>query len=156
MTNLRPPTDETRAEIMRVEERRQRALIAGDLPALDDLFDDTLLHVHAPGLIHRKAQLLEHVATRQAYLEITRGELDIRVADGIAIVTGAIVNRMRAPGGGERTLEGVATQVLAHGERGWRFVSFQMTPSGEEVWPALPSEAAHDDAPAAQERSMST
>jgi uncharacterized protein (TIGR02246 family) len=129
------------AEILAVEQRRQDALIAGDLATLDEIFDESLIHIHAPGLVHTKAQLLEHVATRHAYLEITRQDLRVRVFGDTAVVTGGIVNRMRAPGGGERTVDGVVTQVLHRGADGrWRLVSFQMTPYGEEVWGKLPSE----------------
>ncbi|MGH3589039.1 MAG: nuclear transport factor 2 family protein [Pseudonocardia sp.] len=137
-----PADDATRAEILAVEDRRRAALLAVDLDTLDALFDDSLVHVHAPGLVHTKAQLLEHVATRQAYLDIERGELTVRLVGDVAVVTGRIVNRMRAPDGGERVLGGVVTQVLARGDDGWRFVSFQMTPDGEQVWGALPSEQA--------------
>ena len=129
------------AEILAVEQRRQDALIATDLETLDEIFDESLVHIHAPGLVHTKALLLEHVATRQAYLEITRQDVRVRVFGDTAVVTGGIVNRMRAPQGGERTVDGVVTQVLHRGDDGrWRFVSFQMTPYGEEVWGTLPSE----------------
>lgn len=54
-----------------------------------------------------------------------------------------MINRLRTPDGGERTLGGVATQVLRRCADGqWRFISFQMTPNGDEVWPRLPSELA--------------
>jgi len=132
-----------RAEILAVEDRRQRALIDGDLETLDALFDEELVHIHAPGLTHTKAQLLEHVGTRRAYLDMSRGELSIRTVGDVVIMTGPITNRLRNPDGSERTLSGVATQVLRRGADGaWRFVSFQMTPTGEQVWGALPSEAA--------------
>ena len=143
MTAVRAADAATRAELLAVEERRRRALLAVDLPALDELYDDSLVHVHAPGVTHDKAQLLEHIATRQAYLDMARGELNIRlVGDDVAVLTGRLTNRLRSPDGGERTLGGVVTQVLrrcADGE--WRFVSFQMTADGEQVWPALPSES---------------
>ncbi len=129
------------AEILAVEKRRQQALVDVDVPALEDLFDDSLVHIHAPGLTHTKAQLIEHTTTRRAYLEITRGDLNIRVFGDTAVITGAISNRMRAAAGGERTLSGEATQVLHRGADGfWRFVSFQMTPYTEQEWGALPSE----------------
>jgi uncharacterized protein (TIGR02246 family) len=129
------------AEILAVERRRQDALIATDLETLDEIFDESLVHIHAPGLVHTKALLLEHVAIRQAYLEITRQDVRVRVYGDTAVVTGGIVNRMRATQGGERTVDGVVTQVLHRGDDGrWRFVSFQMTPYGEEVWGTLPSE----------------
>lgn len=135
------PSEALSAEILAVETRRQNALIAGDLDALDELFDDSLIHIHAPGLVHTKPMLLEHVATRQAYLEITRQDLRVRIFGDVAVVTGGILNRMRAPQGGERIVDGVVTQVLHRGADGqWRFVSFQMTPYGEQVWGQLPSE----------------
>lgn len=148
MSAVREPDAETVAQILAVERRRRRALIDVDLAALDELFDDTLVHIHAPGLTHTKAQLLEHTATRRPYLDTTRGELTIRLIGDVAIVTGAIVNRLRTADGGERTLGGVATQVLRCDETGaWRYVSFQMTPTTEQAWPALPSEqhARHQD-----------
>ena len=130
-----------RDDILASETRRQRALIAKDIEALDELFDESLVHVHAPGEVHTKALLLEHVATRGVYLQITRGELKVRVIGDVAVVTGPITNRMRAPGGGERSLSGEVTQVLRRtGSGEWTFVSFQMTPYGDKVWGKLPSE----------------
>ncbi|GAA3706610.1 nuclear transport factor 2 family protein [Streptomyces tremellae] len=135
--------DETRAQILAAEERRRAALLATDLDALDDLYDETLVHTHAPGLTHDKAQLLEHVATRQAYLGITRGPLTIRLIGDAAIVTGRITNRLDSPDGTERIVQGQAIQVLRRCEDGaWRFVSFQMTPDGKHVWPATEAERA--------------
>ncbi|MGW8482394.1 YybH family protein [Microbacterium sp. NPDC055903] len=142
MTATEQPDAAVRDAILEVEERRRRALIDGDLTTLDELFDEELVHIHAPGLTHTKAQLLEHVATRRAYLDMVRGELSIRLVGDVAIMTGPITNRLRNPDGSERTLGGVATQVLRRGADGaWRFVSFQMTPTGEQVWGALPSES---------------
>ncbi|MFD7811527.1 nuclear transport factor 2 family protein [Streptomyces sp. NPDC059785] len=135
--------DVIRAEILAVEERRREALLAVDLTALDDLYDETLVHTHAPGLTHNKAQLLEHVSTRQAYLDMTRGPLSIRLIGDVAIVTGRITNRLDSPDGTERIVRGQVIQVLRRCEDGaWRFVSFQMTPDGEHVWPATESERA--------------
>ena len=133
--------EETRAEILAVEERRQRALLDVDVEVLDDLFDETLVHTHAPGLTHDKAQLLEHVATRAPYKGATRGELTIRVIGDVAIMTGRLVNRLGSPDGSERTVAGQVIQVLRRCEDGgWRFVSFQMTPDGEHVWTATDAE----------------
>lgn len=136
----------TRASILAVEERRRAGLLAVDLAALAELYDDSLVHIHAPGVTHTKSQLLEHIATRQAYLDMERGELTIRVIGDVAIMTGRLVNRLRTPDGGERTLGGVVTQVLRRcDDDQWRFVSFQMTPDGDQVWGALPSEKPHSE-----------
>lgn len=149
-TPVVPADEETRAAVLAVEEQRQRALVEGDLAALDVIFDESLIHVHAPGLTHDKAQLLEHVAMRKAYIDVSRGDLLVRVlglgAD-VAVVTGRVINHMRTPDGGERVLAGPATQVLTRGhDRSWRFVSFQMTPDGEPAWPTTAAEQADIDA----------
>jgi len=136
--------DAATAEALRaVEERRLQALFDGDLETLDELFDETLVHIHAPGLVHSKTQLLEHVATRRPYLGTKRGDLAIRMIGDIAVMTGGLENRLRTKEGGERTLGGVATQVLvraADATYGWRFLLFQLTPTAEQAWGALPSE----------------
>lgn len=143
VSSVVPADEATRAAILAAEDRRIRALLAVDIPALDDLFDDSLVHTHAPGVTHDKAQLLEHVVTRQAYLDIHRGELLIRVIGDVAITTGRIANLLRNPDGSRRELGGQVIQVLRRCPDGaWRFVSFQLTPDGEQVWSALPSERA--------------
>lgn len=147
MTKVDEPTASVRAELLDVERRRCEALVAVDVDALASLLDDELVHIHAPGVTHSKAQLLEHLATRQPYLNTVRGELAIRIVGDVAIMTGPLTNRLRNPDGSERTLSGVATQVLRRDAEGaWRFVSFQMTPTGEQVWGSLPSENGHHQA----------
>lgn len=132
----------TRAEILAVEEQRQQALLEIDLVTLADLYDDSLIHTHAPGLTHDKAQLLEHVATRAPYKGATRGPLTIRLIGDVAIMTGRLVNRLGSPDGTERVVSGQVIQVLRRCDDGrWRFVSFQMTPDGEHVWTPTTAEA---------------
>jgi ketosteroid isomerase-like protein len=132
---------QTRGELLALEERRQNALIDGDLATLDEIFDDALVHIHAPGLVHTKALLMEHVGTRRAYLDIVRGELSIRVIGDVAIMVGPITNMLKNPDGSMREQRGQVTQVARRGDDGvWRFVNFQLTPIGEEVWGKLPSE----------------
>lgn len=144
--NISEPDAATRDEILAVEERRQRALLDVDLDTLDSLYDESLVHIHAPGVAHTKAQLLEHVATRQAYLDMSRGELQIRLVGDVAIMTGRLTNRLGSEDGTERVVQGMVTQVLRRGDDGqWRFVSFQMTPDGTQAWGSLPSEDEEDE-----------
>ena len=128
-----PPDERVTAELHAVERRRQRALVEADLDALGELLDDTLVYTHSHGVTHTKAQLLEHTANRRPYLDITRGELLIRVFGDVAVITGPLTNLVRTPDGGERTLAGVAIQVLRRDDDNrWRFVSSQTTPYGEQ------------------------
>jgi ketosteroid isomerase-like protein len=143
MSTVTPPDPQTRAALVELERRRQTALVDGDLATLDEIFDDALVHIHAPGLVHTKALLLEHVGTRRAYLDISRGDLDVRVIGDVAIIVGSITNVLKNPDGSTREQRGQVTQVARRTEDGvWRFVHFQLTPLGEEVWGPLPSEAA--------------
>lgn len=143
----------TRAAILSVEERRQRALLEVDLDTLRDVYDDSLIHTHAPGLTHTKAQLLEHIATRAPYKGASRGDLTIRVIGDVAIMTGRLINRLGSPDGSDRTVAGQVIQVLRRCEDGaWRFVSFQMTPDGEHVWTPTAEEKAGLDKIAQEEQ----
>ncbi|MER7796789.1 nuclear transport factor 2 family protein [Microbacterium sp. NPDC096154] len=142
---LEAPADVREAAIA-LEEERQRALIEGDLATLDRIFDDALIHIHAPGLVHDKAMLMEHVGIRRAYLAISRGELSVRQVGDVAIMVGPIHNSLRNPDGSSREQHGTVTQVLRRTEDGaWRFLNFQLTPIGEEVWGKLPSEQQEED-----------
>ena len=154
MTVVEPLSDEVVEQLQALEQRRIRALLDVDVATLDELFDDRLIHIHAPGVVQNKAQLLEHVATRQAYVSIERGELTIRVTGPVAVITGSISNRLGSANGKERTVEGVVTQVVVQGAEGvWRYLSFQMTPYGEQAWGALPSELAQQATAPEQEAS---
>ncbi len=98
MSEIREATPAERAAILELERTRQQALIEGDLETLSRIFDDRLVHIHAPpGVVHDKAMLIEHVGTRRAYRSIERGELGIRVVGDLAVVTGPIVNELRNP-----------------------------------------------------------
>lgn len=148
--------DAVRAEILAVEERRCRALVAVDVATLADLYDDSIVHVHAPGLVHDKTQLLDHVSGRKAYLGISRGALRIRVIGDVAVMTGRIVNRLSSPDGTERIVAGPVTQVLRRCTDGaWRFVSFQMTPDGEQIFAMTDSERASTEADERAETTIS-
>jgi uncharacterized protein (TIGR02246 family) len=135
-----------RAAILEIEKRRQRALLDVDAEALASLLDDALVHIHAPGVVQSKDQLLEHLVTRAAYRGMRRDDVRIRmIGDDVAILTGRLTNRLGSPDGSERVVAGPVTQVLARDADGvWRFVSFQMTPDGEQAWGRLPSESTEE------------
>jgi ketosteroid isomerase-like protein len=112
-------------EILALEARRQAALVAADLAALDDIYDDDLIHVHATGLTHDKAGLIEHVRRNRHYIGFERGALRVRVFGDVAILTGPLINHMRnAATGQTRVMRAVATQVARRTPEGWRFLSF--------------------------------
>jgi len=133
--NLAPETASQADEISAIlvaETRRRAALVAVDLPELDRLFAEDLVHVHSTGLVHDKAGLLRHINHKRAFLAIDRGPLQVRIEGDTAVMTGPMTNRMRAKDGdGEIVLHGFVTQVLRRTAGGWRFISFQFTPIRE-------------------------
>ncbi|GAB93953.1 YybH family protein [Gordonia rhizosphera] len=144
---VRVADESVRGKFFALEKRRHRALLACDTDALSELFDEALVHIHAPGVAHTKPQLLEHVQKQLTYIELRREKLRVRmIGDDVAIMTGRLINRLRAPDGTERIIAGMVTQVLRRGSDGvWRFINFQMTPDGEQVWPATDSDLDDED-----------
>lgn len=114
--------------ILDLERRRHEALVAVDLAALDAMFGDDLVHVHSTGLVHDKTELLRHIDQKRGFIAIERGPLTIRIEGTIAVMTGPMISRMRAPNGVDETvMRSFVTQVLRHTDQGWRFISFQLT-----------------------------
>lgn len=117
-----------RKQILDAERRRQEALVAVDIEALDALFADDLVHVHSVGLVHDKKALLEHIARRRGFVAIERGTLQIRIEGDIAVMTGRMLSRMHAMHGeGEVLMDGFVTQVLRRCGNDWKFINFQLT-----------------------------
>ncbi|EUB99191.1 hypothetical protein PMI07_005472 [Rhizobium sp. CF080] len=122
------PRDDDIAEIEETEKARQRALTSLDVPALEWLLADDLIHVHSTGMVHDKRQFIAHVQRMGGFRSIKRGPLDIRVDGPIALVTGSTVNGVRSPETGENVdLEGFSTIVMRRGEPGWQIVLSQLT-----------------------------
>jgi ketosteroid isomerase-like protein len=119
------------AAVLAAEDRRKAALVDLDLATLDALFADDLVHIHSTGLCHDKRAHLAHIERRRAFLDITRGPLEVRIEGDLAIVTGRIASRMRTADGGETVLTGIVTQILRREPTGWRFIHFQLTPDLE-------------------------
>jgi hypothetical protein len=121
--------DKNAKAVLEAEDRRRVALVAVDIPVLDALFADDLVHIHSTALVHNKAQLLRYIEERRAFIRIDRGPLAVRIAGDIAVMTGTLVNHMRADGK-EFTLRGMVTQVLRREGAAWRFINFQLTVGG--------------------------
>ena len=120
---------EIRSACLDLERRRQAALVAVDLKALDAMFADDLVHIHSVGLVHDKAELLAHIESKRGFAAIERGHLTVRVLnDDAAVMTGTITNHMRAPDGSMSEMRGMVTQIIRRADDGrWKFMHFQLT-----------------------------
>jgi len=115
-----------RTEILAAEDKRIRALVDLDMPTLDSLFADDLVHIHSTGLVHDKPAILAHIERNRAFRNVERGELKLRLYGDVALLSGPIINHMESEG---RTFKliGIVTQALRKEQGRWRFIHFQFT-----------------------------
>ena len=93
------PNDEAIEDIKALEERRYRAMIAGDAAVLDELCSDDLIYTHSKGDHDDKRSYLHKVGSRYfTYLEITHLADRILVVDSVALVTGRMTARVSVAG----------------------------------------------------------
>jgi hypothetical protein len=98
-----PKNEAAIAEIKALEDRRYRAMLAGDMAVLDELCSDDLIYTHSKADYDDKRSYLHKVGTRYfTYLEITHP------ADRILVV-GYLA-------------------VWVRERRAWKFVAYQPTP----------------------------
>jgi hypothetical protein len=112
-------------EIKALEDRRYRAMLAGDIAVLDDLCSDNLIYTHSKADYDDKRSYLHKVGTRYfTYLEITHPADRILVVDGAALVTGRMTAKVSVVG----TIVQVDNRYLAVWVReqgAWKFVAYQ-------------------------------
>jgi hypothetical protein len=115
-------------EIKGLEDRRYRAMLAGDMAVLDELCLDDLIYIHSKADSDDKRSYLHKVGTRYfTYLEITHPADRILVVDGAALVTGRMTAKVSVAG----TIVHVDNRYLAvwvRERRAWKFVAYQPTP----------------------------
>lgn len=117
------------AEVLDFEQRRQQALVSADLVALASMLAEDLVHVHSTGVVHNKAQFLEHVRRMGGFIAIERDAPQIRLEGELAILTGETRNTVRSLATGETiTRYGFSTLVLRRTASGWQIALSQLTP----------------------------
>ena len=90
-----PKDDATIDEIKTLEERRYRAMLAGDTVVLDELCSDDLIYTHSKADFDDKPTYLHKVGSRYfTYLEITHPADRILLVDSAALVTGRMTAKV--------------------------------------------------------------
>ena len=93
------PNDAAREEIKALEDKRYRAMIAGDVAVLNDLCSDDLTYTHSKADYDDKQSYLHKVGTRYfTYLEITHLADRILVVNDAALVTGRMTAKVLVAG----------------------------------------------------------
>ena len=94
-----PTEDAAIDEIKALEDRRYRAMIAGDTAVLDELCSDDLIYTHSKADYDDKRSYLHKVGSRYfTYLEITHPADRILVVGGAALVTGRMTAKVSVAG----------------------------------------------------------
>ena len=116
------------AKILELDKRRRAALVAADIPALDRVLADDLIHIHANGTVDTKMQYFSTVRTVWEFMVIERPEIAIRFHGDAAIMTGIMKHIVRAKATREiRTMDAFGTQIWApHGDT-WKQILYQET-----------------------------
>jgi hypothetical protein len=86
--NIMADSKDIVAELIALEQRRNKALVANDMTLLGTMLADDLTYVHASGKLDTKATLLASIGKDYSYLESERGELSVRVFGDTAVMTG--------------------------------------------------------------------
>jgi len=122
-------SDPRAAEILRLDEARRAALIAGDLATLDRLLADDLVHVHGTGLPDGKAHYFQDLRETFEFVEIRRGETEVRLYGEAAVVTGPMVHKVRLRADGSMVeMAAYGIQIWECRAPGWQLVFYQATP----------------------------
>jgi hypothetical protein len=111
-----------------LEERRYRAMIDGDLNALEELCSVELTYTHSAGDQDDRLSYLNKVRSGHfVYHEIEHPADRIRLFGDAALVTGRMTARVSVAGS-EQRINNAYLAVWAIEREAWRFVAYQPTP----------------------------
>ncbi|MBI3450122.1 MAG: nuclear transport factor 2 family protein [Acidobacteria bacterium] len=115
----------TEDAILRLEDQRIQAMIAGDVETLDRLLAPELTYGHSSGKMDTKASFLAQLKSGDLkYRDFRRQDVCVQVIDATAIVTGQAALDVRTPAG-DLSIPVRFTDVwVRRGER-WEMVAWQ-------------------------------
>ncbi len=115
--------------LMAFEKRRQAALTSADVEALSVMLANDLIHIHSTGLVHNKAQFIEHIRKMGGFVSISRADPLIQIRGDIAILTGPTCNTVRLlESGNHAERYGFSTLITRRTPTDWEILLSQLTP----------------------------
>jgi ketosteroid isomerase-like protein len=121
-------SDNTKTELIALENKRTAATVAIDIPALSEIYDDEMVYVHSSGKCDTKAAVLEQLERMRHIVGLERGTLLVTAWDDGAVMAGPIHYRFQRADGTVREMSAFATQAFRRDGGAWRLMSFQATP----------------------------
>ena len=121
-----PPAD-FEADLLATQTERFRAIVDADLETLDAILAPELIYIHSHGGVDTKDDFIGSLASgRVDYLEMQPRDVQVRLYDETAVVTGDISLHVAAAGQ-EHKVNMRFTEVYVYSGDRWRLVSWQST-----------------------------
>lgn len=119
------------SEVRLAERERFEAMLKQDVALLGTLLDDDLTYVHSGGDLQNKAQFVELIRSKGlVYESIEPSDVQVRLHDGSAVVTGR--SRMRVRNAAGMSSFGIRfTEVYVRRNGRWLLTAWESTKIGE-------------------------
>lgn len=122
------PTPTEEQAVLAAEDRRYRAMLDADLPALDELCADALSYAHSSGTRETKSEYLEKVRSgHYVYRRVDHPVERVEVAGDTAIVVGRMTADVDV-GGTPKTIDCLALAVWTRASGTWQLLAYAPTP----------------------------
>jgi uncharacterized protein (TIGR02246 family) len=116
-------------EVREADDERVRALLANDLPALDEILADDLTYVHSNGMLDTKQSYLESLRSGNTrYLTMDMSDVSVRaLGEDTAVINAKFDARVLARGTEVNPRPRVLI-VYARRDGRWQMTAWQSTP----------------------------
>jgi ketosteroid isomerase-like protein len=119
---------EIEQQVLRLEDERTRAVLAGDAATLQRLMSDDIVYTHSSARVDTKQSFIASITSGTVkYRRIHRRDVTVSVHEGFAFLTGAIEIDVET-GGTLRPLVLRYSNVWESTPKGWQQVLWQSTP----------------------------
>ena len=119
--------NDTKAEILKIEEERNRAIISGDAAALERMTSDDYTFITLRGELRTKAKIVQGFKTGSFHYESRQiSDLTVRVYGKSAVVTGRSIQK-GSENGKDYSGDYRFTRVYVKQDDRWQTVALQTT-----------------------------
>jgi ketosteroid isomerase-like protein len=119
----------TPQEIKALEDRRYKAMVEADVPALNELLADDMIYTHSNAVVDSKQSYIEGIVSKRwAYSGAERPAENIEVYGDTARVVGHVRLTLNNPDGSKRTVNGRFLNLWLKRQNKWQMVAWQSTP----------------------------
>jgi ketosteroid isomerase-like protein len=119
---------EIEQQVLRLEDERTRAVLAGDAATLQRLMSEDIVYTHSSARVDTKQSFIASITSGTVkYRRIHRRDVAVSVREGFAFLTGAIEIDVET-GGTLRPLVLRYSNVWESTPKGWQQVLWQSTP----------------------------